>query len=273
VPHVWVRDLSMYYEIVGSGEPLVMIAGLGGDHSGFKQLQVPAFADRYRCVLLDNRGVGQTGKPDAPYTTAQLAGDVVGLLDELGIESAHVSGWSMGGAIAQHIAAEHPGRVRTVMLHCTWPRTDNFLRWQFERRAEVLRGLGREELNRNVLLSTFTPAFFAEHFDRVLQALAGLDDPPHPQPDYAYLHQLNACITHDALDKLDLIKAPVLITVGAEDPLISPRFSYQLKERIPHAELVVMEGAAHGHSLEATHRFNAICADFLARHGDGAAGS
>jgi pimeloyl-ACP methyl ester carboxylesterase len=273
MPHVSVGDIQMYYEVHGSGEPLVMIAGLGGDHSGFKELQLPAFEDRYRCVLLDNRGVGQTDKPETPYTTAQLAADVVGLLDVLEIEAAHIAGWSMGGAIAQHVAAKHPNRVLTASLHCTWPRTDNFLRWQLERRAIVLREIGREELNRNVLLSTFTPGYFERNFEKVLEMLDGMANSPHPQPDYAYLNQLSACVTHDALDELDRIDVPILITVGAEDPLIAPRFSYQLKERIPQAELVVMDSAAHGHSLEDTDRFNAICAEFLSRHSNGSAGN
>jgi pimeloyl-ACP methyl ester carboxylesterase len=265
MPFASANGIDIYYELHGAGEPLVMIAGLGSDHTGFVQLQVPAFGGRFQCVLLDNRGIGRSGKPDAPYATWQMADDVAALLDAIGLESAHVAGWSMGGAIAQHLALRHPHTVRSLQLHCTWPRTDRFLAWQLERRRVILTKLGREELYRHVMLSTFTPRFFEEHLDQVEATLRTILDNPDPQPIHAYLRQLDACIEHDAEAGLERIRVPTLITVGDQDPLIAPRFAHRLKERIPPAELVVLEDAAHGHSLEQTERFNAVCLDFLAR--------
>src|SRR5436309_1495995 len=100
----------MFYVEAGAGDPLVLVMGFGGDHLAWG-LQIPAFAAKYRVVAFDNRGVGQSDAPDAPYTTPMMADDTVGLMDALGIARAHVCGVSMGGMIAQEIALRHPERV------------------------------------------------------------------------------------------------------------------------------------------------------------------
>jgi 3-oxoadipate enol-lactonase len=93
----------MFYMEAGVGEPLVLVMGFGGDHLAWG-LQIPAFAEKYRVIAFDNRGVGQTDAPDVPYSTAMMADDTVGLMDTLGVERAHVCGVSKRGMIAQEIA-------------------------------------------------------------------------------------------------------------------------------------------------------------------------
>jgi len=266
VPVASANGVDMYYEIHGEGEPLVLIDGLGSDHKTLLAFQVPSFAQHYRCILPNNRGVGLTDKPDAPYSTALMADDAAALLDSLGVESAHVAGWSMGGAITQHLAARHPDKVRTAMLHGTWARTDRYLAWQLERRRPILESLGREELYRNLLLTAFTPRFFNEQPEKIEAELEMMLAAEPPQPEHAYLRQLDACIAHDAEDALAGVRVPTLITVGAEDRLIAPRFSHRLKELLPHAELVVFEDGAHSVSEEHPEPFNEVCLDFLGRH-------
>lgn len=261
-------SIEIYYEIHGHGEPLVMINGLGGDHIGLELHQMPAFAPGgYRCILLDNRGIGRSSMPDQPYTTRDMAADVACVLRKADCPQAHIAGWSMGGAIAQHLAVRYPQHVMTLQLHCTWSRTDPYLAWQFDRRRAALTGIGREELFRSVLLSTFTPSYFNDHAAEMEPAISAmLSEPSGQQPEYSYLRQLDACRTHDAEDGLSAIGVPVLITAGAEDPLISPRFAHRLNALLPGSTLKLIPGAAHGHSLERPKEFRAACHEFLRAH-------
>jgi pimeloyl-ACP methyl ester carboxylesterase len=115
---VEVNDISLYYEMHGSGAPLVLIAGLGYA-SWLWWKQVPALSRHFTVITLDNRGVGQSDKPDIPYSIPLYASDTVGLLSALGIEQAAIFGVSMGGFIAQEIAMSYPQRVRALILGCT----------------------------------------------------------------------------------------------------------------------------------------------------------
>src|SRR5512137_672538 len=119
MPTVRVRDINMYYEVHGNGDPLLLIAGWGSDLSCW-QLQIPEFSAKYRVIAFDNRGTGRTDDaPDKPYSFRTMADDAVGLLDALGIGKAHILGVSMGGCIAQEIAIEFPERTRRLILAAT----------------------------------------------------------------------------------------------------------------------------------------------------------
>src|SRR5207245_1981946 len=120
------------------------VMGFAGDHLAWG-LQIPAFAAKYRVVAFDNRGVGQSDAPDAPYTTPMMADDTVGLMDALGIARAHVCGVSMGGMIAQEIALRHPGRVRTLQLHATLARPDAYMHALSASWGELRPKLDRDE--------------------------------------------------------------------------------------------------------------------------------
>ena len=126
MPKVRVNGIELHYEESGSGDPLLMIMGFGGDHQAWA-FQVPAFAEGYRVITFDNRGAGQSEGPDVAYSTRMMADDAVGLLDVLRIERAHVLGVSMGGMIAQEVALNHPRRVRSLQLHCTYARPDQYM--------------------------------------------------------------------------------------------------------------------------------------------------
>jgi len=118
VPEVKVNDIQLYYEMHGQGEPLVLIMGLGASTRGW-DMQIPTFSREFQVVAFDNRGSGRSDKPDSSYSIRLFADDTAGLMDALGIASAHVYGQSMGGLIAQELALSYPQRVRTLVLGST----------------------------------------------------------------------------------------------------------------------------------------------------------
>src|SRR5260221_14763239 len=122
MPTVRVNDITMYYEIHGEGEPVVLIAGLNSDHTLYRGI-IPPIAESYQVVAFDNRVVGQTDKPDIPYSIEMIADDTAGLLNALGIEQAHLLGTSMVGRIATALALRLPQQVKSLLLVSTAMKT------------------------------------------------------------------------------------------------------------------------------------------------------
>jgi 3-oxoadipate enol-lactonase len=119
MPKVRVNDTEMYYEIHGKGgTPLVHIGGLAGDARTWMR-QIEHLAQHFQVLCFDNRGTGRTDCPDRPYSTKLFADDTVGLMDEIGIERAHIYGISMGGGIVQEIAINHPDRTLSLVINCS----------------------------------------------------------------------------------------------------------------------------------------------------------
>jgi pimeloyl-ACP methyl ester carboxylesterase len=118
MPIVQVDDIAMYYELHGSGEPLVLVSGLGADLTLLAGM-TDRLKPHYQVVAFDNRGAGRTDKPDAPYTIGLMAQDTLGLMDALAIDRAHMLGVSMGGRIALELALTRPDRVDKLILIST----------------------------------------------------------------------------------------------------------------------------------------------------------
>ena len=118
MPTAKAGDINLYYEVHGEGQPLLLIMGYGSN-SGHWFVILPHLVSRFKVIIFDNRGTGRSDKPDIPYTAEMMTGDIIGLLDAIGIGAAHVFGVSMGGMIAQELALRHPGRVKKLILGCT----------------------------------------------------------------------------------------------------------------------------------------------------------
>ena len=264
MPSVRVGDIDVYYTEVGVGEPLLLIMGFGGDHTAWA-FQQGAFARRYRVVAFDNRGAGQTSAPDQPYTTAMMAADARGLMDALGIDRAHIIGVSMGGMIAQELALAHPERVRSLHLGCTFARADAYMLALNAAWRDMRIGLGRDQTLRTLALWLFAPTTYAERPDLVEMLLQNALANPYPQSVAGFLRQGEAIAAHDAIDRLEAIRCPTLVSVAEDDILTPPRFSREIAKRIPGAELRLVPGAGHCYFLERPEVFNEISLDFLAR--------
>jgi pimeloyl-ACP methyl ester carboxylesterase len=265
MPMVRANGIDVYYEESGSGEPLLLIIGFGGDHQAWA-FQVPALAERYRVVTFDNRGSGQSGAPDVAYTTRMMADDAVGLLDALGIERAHVLGVSMGGMIAQELALNHPRRVRSVQLHCTLARPDRYMHALIENWRVVRSKVTPEEWMRIVALWLFAPSTYVERPEFVETIIQTGIATPHPFTLTGFLRQGDAVRSHDTLDRLGTLTPPALVSVADDDILVPARFARQLAAAVPGATLTTLERAGHCYFWERPDAFNAMCLEFLERH-------
>ena len=189
----------MYYLEAGSGEPLLLSMGFGGDHTAWA-FQIGALSARYRVIAFDNRGVGRTDAPDHPYTTGMMARDSLGLMDALGIDRVHVIGVSMGGMIGQEPALAHPERVRSLHLGCTLARPDAYMLALNAVWLDMRIGLGREATLRTLALWLFAPATYTERPDLLETLLQNSLANPYPQSLTGFLRQGEAVAAHDARD-------------------------------------------------------------------------
>jgi pimeloyl-ACP methyl ester carboxylesterase len=197
--------------------------------------------------------------------TAMMAADTCGLMDALGIDRAHVIGVSMGGMIAQELALAHPERVSTLHLGCTFARPDAYLLALNAAWRDMRIGLGRDQTLRTLALWLFAPTTYAERPDLVEMVLQNALANPYPQSVVGFLRQGEAIAAHDAIDRLEAIRCPTLVSVAEDDILVPPRFSRDIAKRIPGAELRLVPGAGHCYFLERPEVFNEISLDFIAR--------
>jgi 3-oxoadipate enol-lactonase len=270
MPTVKVGDINIYYESQGDGEALLLIMGYGA-YSGHWAPLIPSFPGEYRVISFDNRGTGRSDKPDIPYTIKMMADDAKGLLDAIGVDSAHVFGVSMGGMIAQEFALNYPDKLRSLILGCTTcggtkailptPEALAFLT------SPAMAGLPAEELARETVPWLWTQEFIDKNPEAVEMYVA--ITLKYPTPVHGYAHQAQAIAAHDTYERLPRIAAPTLVIVGDADRIIPAGNSKILASRIPDAELVILENAGHGFSGEAAAETTRIILDFLRRHPKG----
>ena len=254
----------IHYTVTGrsSAPPVLMIQGLGMDKHGW-DVQRFVFSLRYRVIALDNRGAGRSDKPSGDYDLRQMAQDAVAVLDDVGVERAHVVGASMGGAVAQLLAVLWPERVRSLTLVCTSCRNQAW-------RKELLQSWAWQAQRRGMGTMAGGAARWVigpRSFRRLVPLIGWLGPLGFGRSSEAFAGQVKAILAADdsLADLLTTISVPALVVVGNQDILTPRGDSEELAELIPTAELVVISGAAHGLMIEHASTFNRILADFLGR--------
>ena len=245
MPKIPTRDIMTYYEEQGSGEPLLMIMGLGGDLQAWLRV-APVLARQYRVITFDNRGAGRTGAPDKPYSIAGMADDAAALLEALGIGKAHVLGFSMGGYIAQELALQHPGLVEKLILLSTACSIEGYIRSVVLGMQQVRRtNISREGWVRYQAPYLYSPELLDDSGRYEAAIHANLAN-QWPQSDHAFVRQCQAILAWDAKDRVGGIKNQTLVAVGKDDVLVPPRNSELLAKRLPNASLKTLSGAHLG---------------------------
>ena len=265
MPRVEVDGLTLNYDVQGKGEPLLLIPYLSADHACFA-FQLPAYTEHFSCIAVDLPGSGESDKPAGAYSTEGYADQVAAFLGAMGIERAHVAGVSLGATVGMHLAARHPGRVRSLSLHSSWHASDDYLKIVVEQWRTLASALPTvaDVVIEAIFPWCFTPEMYVERPEFV-DALVDFVRGRPAQPVDAFLAQADAVIAHDASAALGDIEAPTLITFGARDLVCSTRFAEPLENGIGGSELVVFEHLSHAGLHEDPETFNRATLDFLLR--------
>ena len=266
MPKVKVGDINMYYEVHGKGEPLVVIPGMTSNVDWYFMF-FPVFAREYRVVAFDNRGAGRSDAPDIPYNTEMMADDLAGLLDAIGIKSAHIHGASMGGMIAQTFALKYPTRVRSLILACTGFGAAHGVQTTDPEIIDVLQHptvLPPRESAVQSLRLMISREFIDKNPDLIQQIVEKFME--HPAPPHGQMRQGQALMSFDTYERLPEIKAPTLVIHGESDRTLPVENARILASRIPGAELAILKKMGHGFMTEAFDESNKIMLDFLRRH-------
>jgi len=262
MPLVRLPHSETYYVEEGSGTPLVLIHGMGGDHTVW-DWQVPALRDRFRIIRPDNLGHGRSEKPAGPWKFTQFSQQIVELLDHLSIPRAVVAGFSLGGSIGQAFAADYPDRIAAlIIVSSACARTAEEQAAVDARVAQVAAG-GPPAVVDGALKRWFTDGFASKHpalIEYWRQRLLGNDPVP-----YSAVYQLYSEVDRQLLHRLGDIRTPTLVITGDKDPGQTPRMAQEMNRRIAGSELQIFPGIPHMSTLEAADQLNAAIADFAQR--------
>ena len=255
---------DIHYVDEGHGFPLLLIHGLAGDHQAWRP-QIDAWSPRFRVIAPDSRGAGRSSQVDEPISTRDMAYDMLALMDELGIEKAHVIGRSMGGAIAQHLALIAPRRVHTLVLCASFAKLDPFGARVLANMRDVLEITNSWAVHARHSVQNFVSArYFDANPDRVAaieQLIGGEQRLPA-----CYVRQNHACLEHDTLEQIGSIACPTLVLAGGRDPICPPVCTQWISNGIPHAEQVIFEESSHFFLIEEAGRFMATMDRWLDEH-------
>jgi 3-oxoadipate enol-lactonase len=264
MPTANVNGIHINYQLEGDGpETIVLINGLADDLETWVLQMDDLLGAGYRVLRFDNRGVGQTDKPEGPYTSRMLADDAKALVDELGLRDIHLMGVSMGGMIAQEYALNYGGDLRTLTLACTYAAPGPFCSRMFAMWHDMAPVNGVPFIMRDVTLWAFTVPFFEEREDEAKEfeaEMAAMD-----MSVEAYLAQLHVIQTHDTSGRLDRISTPTLVLAGEQDILIPVSLSKRLQEQIPGAEWATTKGG-HASMWEHPGEFNRTYLEWIGAH-------
>jgi pimeloyl-ACP methyl ester carboxylesterase len=267
MPILNANGIDIYYEIHGSGVPLVLITGIGYDHWPWHKM-VPHLEGKYQVIVFDNRGVGKTDKPEGAYSAEMMADDTAGLLDGLEIEKANVLGHSMGGFVAQALVLKYPDLVDKLILASTNFGGLRHIPVTPEAMAVLMDFSGdpMERFKRGLLVSC-APGFGESNPEIIEEWMAYRErNPILPGPYQSQLAVGLGLLSEDSSfdGRLKQVKAPTLILFGAEDQVAPPGNADLMGAQIEGSRIEILDGIGHFFSLEAPEVVAEIILDFLA---------
>lgn len=246
MPFIAVRDLEIYYEIKGRGPRLLLISGTGGDLRRSPNIFEMPIAQHFEILSYDQRGLGQTSKPNIPYTMMDYAEDANALLEALKWDHCLVMGISFGGMVAQEFALRYPNRVERLVLACTSSGGAGGSSYPLHELADlpleeyVRRILQLSDIRRHAIWRDTNPIQFQALFDETMKRIqVGADEPEHQTGMY---RQLEARARHNTYDRLHELKIPVYICGGLFDGIAKPTNLKSMQDRIPGSRLELFLG-------------------------------
>ena len=263
MPLAEAQGARLYYEVRGEGEPLLLIPGFGSTIPVY-WANIPELSRHFRVIAFDPRGSGRSDVPLDGYTMRVFADDATAVLDAAGAATAHVFGTSFGGMVAQHLALEHPRRVRRLVLGCTTPGGPRHVLPPLENVTRFLAAgdiADAAEAVRSTYFMHYSDAYAAAHDAEIVErslANASLRATPEGRAG-----QLAAVQGHDTYERLREIAHPTLVVHGGEDGMVPVDNGRLLAEAIPGARLIVYPEGRHIFFAECAEQLNADIAAFL----------
>ncbi len=258
------------YEIRGDGKPLALIMGFSGSGRAWTESFLELIEPRFKLLVIDNRGTGESGQPNGPWTIADMAADVIAVLDHARVDRALVFGISMGGMIAQELVLGYPGRVEGLVLGCTNCGRSHSIQAAPESIAKLVPepGLSQQQAALRALSVAVSKEFFgsptgAAFFMRMASEM--VNSPITPMETYA--HQVYALSEFDSFERLKAINLPTLVITGDQDAIIPYKNSEVLGREIRGAKLHIVKGAGHMFVWEALSEVADTIGAFLSRVG------
>lgn len=241
------KDITIEYELRGSGPPLLMLAGFRRSRVIWGEPFLAPLAGQFTLVLPDNRGTGGSGKPAGGYSIEAFADDAAAVLDAAEIDRAHVFGVSMGGAIVQRFAQRHAERAMGVAIGCSWAGGGAMVPAEAEI-FELLKLLPDAQMDAREVARRQEAAYYTEPFRQANRAVIdGLFQLVNekPTPDFAVQGHLQAIEDFDGSGDLAAINSPALVITGDSDRLFVPENSRVIADGIANAQLCILQDAAH----------------------------
>lgn len=259
------NGIEFYYEIHGDGPPLVLFEGLGYA-SWMWYKQVSELSKHFKLIIIDNRGVGHSEKPDVEYSISLLADDAYEILNILGVTKAHILGVSMGGFIAQEFSLKYPEMVDKLILCSTSFGGPNIIPIPQETLEVMLKGGGELANNEEAKFATSTALNKdtieknSDIIDWIISSKA-----KNPQPRYAYHRQLMAGASFNKEQEIHDIQAETLILAGRGDRVVPYENAYMIHEKIPSSTVEIIENGGHVFFMEEPETTNETIINFLSK--------
>ena len=244
--------MTLHHEVIGEGTPLVLSGSLGSDLRMWDPQVETLVAAGFQVIRYDHRGHGRSPAPPGPYTLAELASDLLELLDDLGLRRVSLAGLSLGGMVGMWLAENAPERLDRLVLCCTSAQLGPASMWQ--ERAETARTQGMAVLADAAVDRWVTPAY---------KESAWLRDMVASQPAEGYASCCTAIETMSIVDSLSTITVPTLVIAAADDPATPPDHGRRIADAIPGARLEIVPNAAHLGNVEQPATFTGLIIDHL----------
>lgn len=267
MPFIKSNGINLYYEEHGEGEPLLLIMGITAPGAVWEK-HLNYWKQFFRCIIVDNRGVGQSDKPVGPYSSSLMADDLAGLLKQLDLEKVRVAGVSMGSIIAQQLAYRHPDLVKSMVLMCPWARCDNTAKDIFRHMVDIKARLKPDEFSRYIQLLIYSkPSFDDEKFyQELVEDRENANKDTNPQPLIGLEGQAAACMEHHILEQLNEIKQPVLVIGGESDKFTPIWMTKEVAQALPNSDLHIYPESGHAFHWENLEDFNPRVKQWLLTH-------
>ncbi|MDE0779360.1 MAG: alpha/beta hydrolase [Alphaproteobacteria bacterium] len=257
-----IGHITLNFYDKGEGDALIFIPGLVGLYDAWS-FQLDHFAERYRCITFDHRGCGDSDKPTEPgsYTTQMIAKDVIGLMDTVGIEKAHVVGTSTGGCILQNLALDHPNRLRACIFNNTWVIADEFITRVALTRKRIAESYGPEEYVKVSSMFTSGADQFRHNLDAVMELeRRALDTIGSVEILTA---RLDMMLAHNRKNEISQIDKPALVIGTIDDATIPYYFAEDLNAAIPGSEILFFDDGGHYSYRRHPEKWNTNVQNFL----------